>query len=70
MRSSGFSPAIGEPQRLRFDVDLALDGGDVYAAQAIAADSSFSCDVVSLEPMPRPVCESILRDGRLRFRRG
>lgn len=63
------SLAEGEPRRLDFDIDLAIDGGDVYAAEAATEQSTFSVDVVALDRVPEHVRERIEHHGRLLYRR-
>jgi predicted nucleotidyltransferase len=57
------SLARSEPTRLDFDIDLAMDGGDVYLAMDIVADSAFDVDVVDLNRLPQHVREGILQRG-------
>jgi len=57
------SVARGEPTRLDFDIDLALDGGDAYRAMDITMDSAFHVDVVELRLLPERVRERIAREG-------
>lgn len=64
------SLAADEPRRLGFDIDLAIDGGDVYAAEAVTEHSAFSVDVVSLDRIPPHVRERVEEHGRLLYRRG
>ena len=40
------------PRRKDFDIDLALDGGDLYKALDSVEDSAFDVDVVKLERLP------------------
>jgi predicted nucleotidyltransferase len=60
----------GEPQHLDFDIDLALDGGDVYAADEIAESSPFEVDVVSLARLPEEKRNRIRESGEVLFTRG
>jgi predicted nucleotidyltransferase len=46
------SLAEGGPRRLDFDIDLALDGGDVYKALDLTESSPFDVDVVRLDLLP------------------
>ena len=43
------------PRRLDFDIDLALDGGDVYKALDSTESSPFEVDVVQLDRLPEHV---------------
>lgn len=52
-----------------FDIDLALDGGDVYKAMDVAETASFSVDVVDLRRLPAHVRCRILRTGRVLYER-
>jgi predicted nucleotidyltransferase len=51
------------PRRLDFDIDLALDGGDVYKALDSTEGSPFEVDVVRLDLMPEHVRERIRARG-------
>jgi predicted nucleotidyltransferase len=51
------------PRRLDFDIDLALDGGDVYRALDSTEDSPFEVDVVRLDRLPEHVRERIRARG-------
>ena len=51
------------PRRLDFDIDLALDGGDVYKALDSAEGSPFDVDVVRLDRLPEHVRERIRSRG-------
>mgnify|MGYP006303884897 CR=1 FL=1 len=64
------SLAEGEPRRLEFDIDLALEGGDVYAALAVTEQSAFSVDVVALDRVPAHVRERVEQHGQALYRRG
>ncbi len=69
------SLAAGEPRRLDFDIDLAIEGGDVYAAEAVAeaatgGESAVACDIVSLERLPEHVRDRIHASGIVLYRRG
>ena len=57
------SLAEGEPKHLDFDIDLALDGGDVYLAMDITTESTFDVDVVDLARLPSQIREDILQKG-------
>ena len=64
------SLASGEPQHLDFDIDLALDGGAVYAAEEVAESSSFEVDVVLLARLPEKTRTRIRESGEVLFTRG
>lgn len=73
------SLATGEPRRLDFDIDLAIEGGDVYAAETVAetvsadavtgGEATFPCDIVSLERLPEHVRDRIHASGLVLYRR-
>lgn len=58
----------GLPGTVDFDIDLALDGGDVYAAMAVAESSSWPVDIVNLERLPEHVQQAVARKGRVLYR--
>ncbi len=64
------SLASGEPTRLDFDIDLALDGGDPYAAMDLAEGSPFSVDIANLRLLPEGVRKHVVSAGLALFRRG
>ncbi|NBB91239.1 MAG: hypothetical protein GVY23_08555 [Spirochaetes bacterium] len=64
------SLASGEPRHLNFDIDLSLDGGDVYAAEEITESSPFEVDVVSLARLPEETRTRIRESGEALFTRG
>ena len=51
------------PLRRHFDIDLALDGGDVYKALEKTEDSPFDVDVVRLDRLPDHVRAGIETRG-------
>lgn len=57
------SVATGDVSSSDFDIDLALDGGDVYAAMDIVLDSEFEVDLVNLSLVPQTVRERIMSLG-------
>ena len=63
------SLADGRPRRLDFDIDLALDGGDLYRAMELAEASAFSVDIVSLAGLPAHVARRVRTGGTVLFRR-
>ena len=58
------SAARGDPHELEFDLDLAMDGGDLYAGLDLVAESEFSVDLVSLSQLPERFREQIASQGR------
>ena len=58
------SLAEGMPKKAKFDIDLALDGGDLYAAMDIAETSPFEVDIVNLERLPEHMKKRVLERGR------
>ncbi|MFP4377075.1 MAG: nucleotidyltransferase domain-containing protein [Spirochaetales bacterium] len=65
-----FGSLAGEgPRHLNFDIDLAIDGGDVFAAEQATEDSDFSVDVVALDRLPPDTAARIRRSGLLLFER-
>ena len=64
------SLASGEPRHLDFDIDLALDGGDVYAAEEVTESSPFEVDVVLLARLPEKTRARIRESGEVLFTRG
>lgn len=58
------SLAEGMPKNLNFDIDLAIDGGDLYLAMGITDDSPFKVDIVELESLPEHVRKRVLEKGR------
>lgn len=57
------SVARGNPSTINFDIDLALDGGDVYKAMDSTEESPFSVDIVDLRLLPQSVCERIKKSA-------
>lgn len=57
------SLAEGEPARLDFDIDLALSGGDLYAALDLVEASPFDVDLVDLQRLPPHTRDRILQRG-------
>lgn len=57
------SVAGGEPRSEHFDIDLALDGGDVYAAMDVGESSEFEVDLVELTLLPEDFRASVLAQG-------
>ena len=50
-----------------FDIDLALEGGDVYAAMDAVAGSAFKVDLVQLELLPEGARRAVVADGVVLF---
>jgi predicted nucleotidyltransferase len=63
------SLASGDPRHLEFDIDLALDGGSVYAAEEIAESFPFHVDVVSLARLPEETRRRISSRGTVLYTR-
>ncbi|MDP3177589.1 MAG: nucleotidyltransferase domain-containing protein [Spirochaetaceae bacterium] len=57
------SAARGDACREGFDLDLAMDGGDVYKALDIVDSSEFEVDVVRLDLVPESLRKSIYATG-------
>lgn len=55
------------PKNRHFDIDLAIDGGDVFLAQAIVEESIWDVDVVALDRLPDHSAATIEERGRLLF---
>jgi predicted nucleotidyltransferase len=47
------------PRRKDFDIDLALEGGDLYKALDSVEDSAFDVDVVQLDRLPAHILARI-----------
>lgn len=58
------------PRNPDFDVDLALDGGDLYRAMELAEDMEFAVDIVSVQQLPAHVVRHITTHGEVLYRRG
>lgn len=57
------------PRNPDFDIDLALDGGDVLRAMELAEESAFPVDIVRLQQLPPHVVRKITSDGTALYRR-
>ena len=57
------SLAVGGPKRLGFDIDLAIEGGDLYRALDAVDGSSFKVDLVDLRLLPESFAERIRESG-------
>jgi predicted nucleotidyltransferase len=53
------------PRRKDFDIDLALDGGDVFKAMDVTEESSFNVDVVQLSRLPEHVRTRVRARGKV-----
>ena len=58
------------PRNPDFDIDLAVDGGDVYAAMAICEASPYAVDVVDMQRVRPDVASRIEQTGQLLYRPG
>lgn len=57
------SLAHGQPRRLDFDIDLALEGGDLYRALDSTEGSAFRVDLVDLSLLPERSAARIREHG-------
>lgn len=57
------------PRNPDFDIDLAVDGGDVYRAVEVTESSPWRVDVVSLQLVPEHVRRRILESGEVLYSR-
>lgn len=57
------SLAEGGPRRKDFDIDLAIDGGDVFRAMDAVEGSPFEVDIVCLDRLPAHVRDRIETRG-------
>ncbi|MFW5994530.1 MAG: nucleotidyltransferase family protein [Spirochaetia bacterium] len=53
------------PANPDFDIDLAIEGGDILAAIERCEEEDFKVDVLALERLPAHVQERIRHEGRL-----
>ena len=63
------SVAAGNPRAVTFDIDLALEGGDLYRAMEVAESSSRSVDIVDIQRLPDHVRARIQETGAVLYRR-
>ena len=63
------SLAGGAPRNPDFDIDLAIEGGDLYRALEVTETSSFEVDLISLERVAEHVRRRILESGRILYER-
>jgi predicted nucleotidyltransferase len=61
------SAATGRRFRLDSDIDLAIEGCDLFAAMGIAEESSFSVDVVDLATAHTMIRASVEEEGVLLY---
>lgn len=66
--ASGSSTAEA-PRNTDFDIDLALDGGDVYRATEATESSQFRIDLVVLSRLPEHVRDRVVRTGTVLYER-
>lgn len=65
-----FGSLLGDlPRSTSFDIDIALDGGDLYKAMDVTEESAFSVDLVDLERLPEHVRARILEKGQVLYER-
>ncbi|MFW5995282.1 MAG: nucleotidyltransferase family protein [Spirochaetia bacterium] len=57
------------PSNPDFDIDLAVEGGDILAATGAGEEADFKVDVLALDRLPTHVQERIRREGRVLFSR-
>lgn len=57
------SVARGDPRDERFDIDLCIDGGDLYKALDVVGDSPFSVDLVELRLLSAGMRELVEEGG-------
>ncbi|MEX2442207.1 MAG: nucleotidyltransferase domain-containing protein [Alkalispirochaeta sp.] len=55
------------PRNSDFDIDIAVDGGDVYAAMAICETSPYAVDVVDMRRVRAAVAARINQTGQLLY---
>ena len=58
------SLAEGMPRNPHFDIDLAMDGGDIHKAMDLSEDSPFAVDIVELAGLPEHIRKRVLEKGR------
>jgi len=54
---------------LSFDIDIAVEGGDVDTAMDVAESSSFRVDILDLDHAPEHLRSSVFQQGVLLFDR-
>jgi|GEM_PF-3290595 predicted nucleotidyltransferase len=60
------SAARGDATRVDFDLDLALEGGDVHRGLDVVEDSSFAVDLVSFDRLPASF-QALIRQHGIRL---
>ena len=63
------SLAENGPANEDFDIDLAIEGGDLYLALNITDESSFDLDIVDIDRLPEHVRKRVLSRGKVLFQR-
>ena len=63
------SVAEGTPRSTDFDIDLAVEGGDVHTAMGATELSDFRVDVVDLDRISQHMRTRIVESGRVLFDR-
>ena len=63
------SLAEGVPRRLDFDIDLAMDGGDIYMAMDVAAASAIRVDLLDMNRVSEHMRARIAAKGIVLYRR-
>ena len=64
-----FGSVAGAPNNAEFDIDLAIEGGDLYRALELTEKSDFTVDLFELSRLPRHMQDSIRKRGRVLFDR-
>ena len=59
------SLAKGTMQSLDFDIDIAIEGGNIYNAMEIAEKSPFKADISEIGRLPLHISESVYQYGIL-----
>ena len=63
------SLATGVPRNEDFDIDLAIEGGDVFTAMECAETSGFHVDIAQFDRLPEHIRSRVRDGGRLLFDR-
>ena len=63
------SLAENGPANKNFDIDLAIEGGDLYLAMNITEKSMFDVDIVDLDRLPEHVKKPVLSRGEVLYQR-
>lgn len=64
------SVATGRVRNETFDIDLAVEGGDIVKQVLIVEDSEFAVDVVDLERVSKPFRELVEKRGEVLYDSG